>query len=80
MVENVDILLYSKMMSQMWPHYQAFATRVAQFHADLKKGMTGAELREKYQTTGRQFRAPRRSNIGQILERNMSFVQYMTEE
>ena len=58
--DNIDILLYSKMMSTMWPHAPSLAARVNEFIEDSKK-MNGSQLKEKYQTTGRQARAPRES-------------------
>ena len=52
-VDNVCILFYSKMMSSMWPNYKALTNRISAFVKDLKEGMKGAALKEKYQTTGR---------------------------
>ena len=57
-VENVDILFYSKQMSTMWPHGPSLAERIRDFAADCRT-MKGPALKEKYQTTGRQVRAPR---------------------
>lgn len=33
-VDNVDILIYSKMMSSMWPHIPSVVDRVAAFAKD----------------------------------------------
>ena len=52
-VDGVDILFYSKMMSCMWPHGPSLAKRVAAFFEELNSGVPPAGLREKYQTTGR---------------------------
>ena len=58
-IDNVDILFYSKMMSTMWPHGPSLATRIKSYAADV--GSTAASaLKEKYQTSGRQVRQPRK--------------------
>ena len=45
--DNVDILLYSKMMSSMWPHATSLVERVQAF-ADEAKNSNGAALKAKY--------------------------------
>ena len=57
-IDNVDILFYSKMMSTMWPHASSLATRIKDF-ADMNGSTAVATLKEKFQTTGRQVRQPR---------------------
>ena len=56
-INNADILLYSKLMSRMWPDASLLAKRVSACMSD-SKSMDANSLREKYYTTGRQFRAP----------------------
>ena len=46
-VDNVDILLYSKMMSTMWPHIPSVVNRLKQF-ADDAKNMSATELKNVY--------------------------------
>ena len=58
--DNVDILFYSKMMSTMWPHAPSLANRIKEFASDCASGTPIAALKEKYQTTGRQVRQPRK--------------------
>ncbi len=55
---NTDCLLYSKMMSTMWPLAPALAARVKEY-VDCSQTMEPAALREKFQTSGRQVRAAR---------------------
>ena len=57
--DNVDILFYSKMMSTMWPHPSSLATRIKAY-CDEAGGTAVAGLKEKFQTSGRQVRQPRR--------------------
>ena len=46
-IDNVDVLLYSKQMSSMWPHCMALAKRVAAFVGDI--GNTGtATLKDRF--------------------------------
>ena len=52
-IDNVDILFYSKMMSTMWPHAPSLATRIKAFTDELGSGVPPAALKEKFQTTGR---------------------------
>ena len=56
--DNVDILIYSKMMSSMWPHVPSVSDRLKAFAEDAKT-MKADQLKAKYQTTGRQVRAAR---------------------
>jgi len=58
--DNVDILFYSKMMSSMWPNPTSLAARVKEFIDESSKSPI-AELKAKFQTSGRQHRAPRQS-------------------
>ena len=51
-INNVDILFYSKQMSSMWPSASLVAKRIAAAMEDSKK-MDANALREKYYTTGR---------------------------
>ena len=64
--DNVDILFYSKMMSTMWPHASSLAKRIKEFADAFKEGTAMNTLKDKYQTTGRQVRAPRqrRGSVG----------------
>ena len=57
-IDNVDILLYSKMMSLMWPHVPSVVGRIQQFDNDAISLRADA-LRAKYYTSGRQVRASR---------------------
>ena len=57
--DNVDILFYSKMMSTMWPHAPSLANRIKAYVDDCANTPIGA-IKEKYQTTGRQVRQPRK--------------------
>ena len=50
-IENVDILFFSKLMSRMWPNVSAVTDRIKNFAADSKT-MNGVELRAKYYTKG----------------------------
>lgn len=52
-VDNVDILFYSKQMSGMWPHAKSLSNRIKAFIEDRTSGMAGAALKDKYQTSGR---------------------------
>lgn len=69
--DNVDILIYSKMMSSMWPHVPSVADRIKAFAEDAKS-MKGAELKAKYQTTGRQVRAARSPSKRDTMGNTMS--------
>ena len=51
-IDNAEILFFSKIMSKMWPDTGAVVNRLKSFIADSKI-MNGAELKEKYYTTGR---------------------------
>ena len=57
--DNVDILFYSKMMSTMWPHAPSLANRIKEYAAECAN-TPAAAMKEKYQTTGRQVRQPRK--------------------
>jgi hypothetical protein len=57
-INNVDILFYSKQMSTMWPHAPSVADRIKAAMDDSTVMATPA-LKEKYQTAGRQVRQPR---------------------
>ena len=50
-IDNHDILFFSKIMSKMWPHAGAVVKRLINFAADAKT-MNGAQLKAKYQTKG----------------------------
>ena len=67
-VDNVDILFYSKMMSTMWPHAPSLANRIKAY-CDEVGGTAVAGLKEKFQTTGRQVKQPRgrRGSMGSSL-------------
>lgn len=58
-VRGVDILLYSKMMSTMWPHVPALASRCAAL-VDDAGSMDANALKGKYQTSGVQARQARK--------------------
>lgn len=57
-INNVDILFYSKQMSTMWPHVPSVAKRIKEAMDDAKS-TPAPQLREKWQTSGRQVRQPR---------------------
>lgn len=57
-INNVDILFYSKQMSSMWPNATMLGKRIGEAMEDSKNMAIGA-LKDKWQTTGRQYRAPR---------------------
>ena len=59
-----DILLYSKMMSRMWPDASMLARKVKAFADDKRNGMSGAALKTKYYTTGIQKAVSRKRNAG----------------
>ena len=61
-VDGVDILFYSKMMSRMWPDPGMLSKRIKAFDDDRINEMSGAELKAKYQTTGQCKAAPRQRN------------------
>ena len=46
-IDNTDILFFSKIMSKMWPDAGAVIARLKNFAADSKT-MSGAELKAKY--------------------------------
>lgn len=47
--DNVDILLFSKIKSRMWPHISALTKRLKEFAEDAKDS-NGAALKVMYQT------------------------------
>ena len=57
-IDNIDILFFSKIMSKMWPDAGAVASRLKSFAADSKT-MSGVELKAKYQTRGKNNAPPR---------------------
>ena len=46
-IDNTDILFFSKIMSKMWPDAGAVVARLKSFAAD-SKSMSGVELKAKY--------------------------------
>ena len=61
-IDNEDILFFSKLMSKMWPDAGAVATRLKNF-ADDTRTMNGVELKAKYYTKGKNNAAPRLSTF-----------------
>ena len=57
-VNDIDVLFYSKQMSIMWPHAGSLAKRIGEWNAE-RKNKPLAALKEQFQTSGRQIRAPR---------------------
>ena len=50
-IGDTDILLYSKMMSSMWPHAEGLSTRCKEL-AESRDSTAVTALKAKYQTTG----------------------------
>ena len=46
----MPILLYSKILSKEWPRYTMLSSRIKCLFDDRNAGMTGAQLKVKYQT------------------------------
>ena len=61
-IDNTDILFFSKIISKMWPDTGAVVGRLKNFVADSKT-MSGAYLKKKYQTQGKNDAPPRVSNF-----------------
>jgi hypothetical protein len=57
-INDIDILFYSKQMSTMWPHAPSVADRI-KAAVDDSTAMATSALKEKYQTAGRQVRQAR---------------------
>ena len=47
------VLVFSKMMSSVWPHFTAVAKYVGEMFADIQNGMSIQEIKSKYTTNGR---------------------------
>ena len=78
-INNVDILFYSKQMSTMWPHASALAIRIKE--AMDEAGSTApAALKDKWQTSGRQVRAPRRRGSGMTMTESTSSLATTKQE
>jgi len=54
-INGTDILIYSKMMSSMWPHVRALTVRCKEL-IDNKDSTATAALKDKFQTKGLQNR------------------------
>ena len=52
-VSYKGIIIFSKMMSSVWPNYESVSKFVAEMLDDVSAGMSAQELRKKYQTTGK---------------------------
>jgi hypothetical protein len=52
-VSYKGIIIFSKMMSSVWPNYESVSKFVSEMFDDVKAGMSAQELRKKYQTTGK---------------------------
>ena len=61
-VSYKGIILFSKMMSSVWPHFGAVAKYVDQMFNDMRS-MSLVELSKKYTTTGKVAVMPRESNV-----------------
>mmetsp|Transcript_14878 Transcript_14878/g.20142 ORF Transcript_14878/g.20142 Transcript_14878/m.20142 type:complete len:103 (-) Transcript_14878:770-1078(-) len=48
-IDNTYILFYSKLLSRQWPRYDLLAKRIGQCFVDSNEGMTGPELKAKYE-------------------------------
>jgi hypothetical protein len=59
-VSYKGIILFSKMMSSVWPHFSAVAKYVDSMFNDMRS-MSLPELTKKYTTTGKVMVAPRQS-------------------
>lgn len=46
------VLVYSKLLSKMWPNVLAVAHHIIQMLKESQKGASVAKIRQKYQTTG----------------------------
>ena len=49
-VDDVHILVYSKIMWRQWPHYNLLSQRIKSLIDDREAGMSGGDLAHKYQT------------------------------
>ena len=59
-IDNTDILFFSKIMSKMWPDAGAVVARLKNFVNDADT-MSGPDLKAKYQTRGRRNVPPKLS-------------------
>ena len=73
-IDNTDILFFSKLMSKMWPDAGAVVARLKNFAADSKT-MSGAELKEKYQTRGKNTAAPRLTSVESLKQEAKKVVK-----
>jgi hypothetical protein len=47
-VSYKGIIIFSKMMSSVWPNYESVSKFVAEMLDDVSAGMSAQELRKKY--------------------------------
>lgn len=57
-VTHNGIVIFSKLLSQMWPNYSSLAKRLAELFTDQRNGMPHVSMQVKYQTKGNDVRAP----------------------
>ena len=57
--EEIDILLYSKLMCRVWPHFADVSNKIARMFEEFENGVWPSELREKYQFKGQVQVVPR---------------------
>ena len=70
-INGQDILLYSKLMSSMWPHARALATRCKEL-VDQIGTAAPQDLKTKYTTSGQQVRAAR--EVKNLIEQNRNRI------
>lgn len=47
-IENCDIVLYSKLSSSLWPDLKAFTRKMTSMGEEMKQKATGAQLKAKF--------------------------------
>ena len=72
--ENVEILLFSKMLSKMWPNIALLVGKVAKLSQEIASpnGLSGGQMRDKFQTTGELIRKGSKASFGHTLVSSMT--------
>ena len=55
------VLVFSKMMTSVWPHFGACGKQVGEMLEHIKRGMSFQEVKSKYTTNGKVTLQPRKS-------------------
>lgn len=56
------VLVFSKMMTSVWPHFTACGKQVGEMLENIKRGMSLQEVKQKYTTNGKVTVQPRKNN------------------